>query len=71
MAAKTGISNGKITVGEPRQVDVESGYAYFVAPVTLSFNKAGKPVTDIGVITMALRKSEAGWHITGWTWADQ
>ena len=71
MAARTGISSGKITVGEARQVDVESGYAYLVAPVTLSFNRRGKVITDKGVLTMALHKGEAGWRITGWTWADQ
>jgi ketosteroid isomerase-like protein len=71
LAAKLGMTQPKIIVRDSRHVDVESGYAYFVAPVTLSFKKAGKPVTDHGVITMALHKSDAGWRITGFAWADQ
>jgi ketosteroid isomerase-like protein len=71
MAIKASITDGKIVVGVPRHLDVESGDAYLVAPVVLTFNKSGKPVKDDGVVTMALRKGDAGWRITGWAWADQ
>lgn len=68
--AKATITNTKIVVGEARQVDVAAGYAYVVAPVTLTFSKAGKPVTDIGILTMALHKSDGGWQVSGFAWAD-
>ncbi len=68
---KASVTAGKILVGVPSHLDVESGFAYLVAPVTLSFNKKSKPVKEKGVVTMALHKSESGWRITGWAWADQ
>jgi ketosteroid isomerase-like protein len=71
MAVKASITEGKIVVGVPRHLDIESSFAYLVAPVALSFNKGSKPVKDKGVITMALHKGDAGWLITGWAWADQ
>ncbi len=71
MAAKASTTTGKIVVGVPRHLDVESGFAYLVAPVTLTLNKRSKPVSDKGVIAMALHKGDAGCRITGWTWVDR
>ena len=71
MALKASNTNGKIVVGVPSHLDVESNFAYLVAPVTLSFNKGSKPVRDKGVLTMALHEGDTGWRITGWAWADQ
>ncbi len=71
MAAKSSVTAGKIVVGVPSHLDVESSSAYLVAPVTLSFNRGSKPVKEKGVVTMALHKGDAGWRITGWAWADQ
>jgi ketosteroid isomerase-like protein len=71
MAVKASITDGKIVVGVPRHLDIESGDAYLVAPVILTFNKSGKPVKAAGVITIALHKGDIGWRITGWAWADQ
>jgi hypothetical protein len=44
--------------------------ATVVAPVTLSYIKAGKPVNFLGMLTMTLRKRESG-RISGVAWADQ
>jgi ketosteroid isomerase-like protein len=71
LAARTVTTDGKIMVGETRHFDIELGYAYLVAPVTLSYSRGGKLITETGVITMVLHKGAAGWLITGWTWADQ
>ena len=71
MAVKTSVTDGKIVVGVPRHLDIESDEAYLVAPVILTFNKSGKRVKEDGVLTMALHKGDAGWRITGWAWADQ
>jgi hypothetical protein len=45
--------------------------ASLLAPIKLAFDQAGKPVRDLGVITMTLRKGAAGWRITGAAWSDQ
>src|ERR1700733_12069856 len=42
-----------------------------VAPVTLAYIKAGKPVDFLGIITMTLHKGESGWRVSGLAWADQ
>lgn len=70
-ASKAGVTNAVISLGEIRHLDFDGGFAYLVAPVTLSYIKAGKPVDFLGMITMTLRKRESGWRISGVAWADQ
>ncbi len=70
-AATAAVTDSSITLGAAAHLEISSGYAYLVTPVTLSFLKAGKPVKDMGVLTMTLRNAEAGWHIIGFAWADQ
>jgi ketosteroid isomerase-like protein len=70
-AVKASVTDGKIAIGVPTHLDVESSFAYLVVPVTLSYNKGSEPIKENGVITMALHKGDAGWRITGWAWADQ
>jgi len=70
-AAKAQMTAASVALGKARHLDVDSGYAYLVAPTTLSYTKDGKPVTDKAVVTMTLKKGSSGWQITGWAWADQ
>jgi ketosteroid isomerase-like protein len=70
-AAKAAITNANIVAGKVTHLDFASGFAYLVAPVTLSFKRSGKPVTETGVLMMSLRKGSSGWRITGFSWADQ
>jgi ketosteroid isomerase-like protein len=70
-AAKAEITAASVVIGKTRHLDIDSGYAYLVIPTTLTFTKAGKPVTDHAMVTMSLRKGSSGWQITGWAWADQ
>ena len=70
-AAKGQITAASVALGKARHLDVDSGYAYLVAPTTLSYTKDGKPVTDKAIVTMTLKKGSSGWQITGWAWADQ
>ena len=69
-ASSAGVTNAVITLAETRHLDLDGGFAYLVAPVTLAYVKAGKPVNFPGVITLTLRKGESGWRITGMAWAD-
>ena len=70
-AAKAQVAAASVALGKTRHLDIDSGYAYLVTPTTLSYTKAGKPVTDRGLVTMSLKKGTSGWQITGWAWADQ
>jgi hypothetical protein len=70
-AAKTSITDAKIALGDTQHLDIDSGYTYLVAAVTLSFRKADKPVKDAGIMTMTLHNTGTGWRMTSMTWADR
>jgi hypothetical protein len=67
---KEGIAAGAAALGTAWTVDVTGDRAYFVAPATYEYKQHGKPVKESrAVFTVALRRTEAGWRITGWTWS--
>jgi ketosteroid isomerase-like protein len=69
-AKKNGITDGIVTLGVPLHVDVTADRAYVVVPANYKFKKNGKLVRETGsTLTIALQKSEAGWRMTGWSWA--
>ena len=70
-ASNAEVGNAAIALGDIRHLDFDGDFAYLVAPVTLSYIKAGKPVSFLGTLTMTLRKQGSGWRITGVAWADQ
>lgn len=71
-AKKNGISDGVVTLGRPRHIDVTSDRAYVVVPANYTFKQKGKLVKEIGsLLTIALQKGDAGWRITGWTWSKR
>jgi ketosteroid isomerase-like protein len=69
-ARKNGITDGKVTIGKPRHVDVTGDRAYVVAPADYTFKQNGKPMREIASTwTFALQKIDGSWKITGWSWA--
>jgi ketosteroid isomerase-like protein len=69
-AKKNGITDGVVTLGKPRHVDVVGDRAYLVTPANYSFKAKGKPMAETGsTFTVTLQKLPAGWRITGWAWA--
>ena len=67
---KSGITPGAAPLGTPWNVDITGDRAYFVAPATYEYKQRGKPVKESSaVFTVALRRTAAGWRITGWTWS--
>lgn len=70
-AAQAGATDAAITLGEISHLDVDGDFAYLVAPVTLSYRRAGKSVEFPGTITLTLRKRTSGWGISGAAWADR
>lgn len=70
-ASTAAVTNAAIKLGTIRHLEFDSGFAYLVAPVTLSYIKAGMPVNFPGIITMTFRKEESGWRVSGLAWADR
>ena len=71
-ARKNGVTDGKVTLGDPKHVDITADRAYVVVPANFSFKQNGKPVEETGsLFTLVLQKGDAGWRITGWTWTKQ
>jgi hypothetical protein len=67
---KNGITDTVATLGMPWNVDVSEDRAYFVAPATYTYKQHGKPVNESrSVFTVALKRTAAGWRITGWAWS--
>lgn len=59
-----------VTLGKPRHVDITGDRAYVVVPATMAFTVHGKAVRQSGsMFTVALRRVDEGWRITGWAWA--
>ena len=69
-ARKNGITDGIVTLSNPRHINITADRAYVVVPANYTFKKKGKLVKETGsMFTLALQKGEAGWRITGWAWA--
>lgn len=69
-AKKHGISDGHVTLGKPRVLDLDGDRAYAVIPSNYNFKRNGKPVAEKGAsFTFALQKGPEGWRIIGWSWA--
>ena len=68
-AKKNGITDGVVTLGKPRHVDISGNNAYVVVPADFRYKKNGKPTHEIGsTLTVALQKEADGWRMTGWAW---
>jgi len=70
-AAHAGVTGPTIKLGRTRHLEVGSAYAYLVAPVTLSYLKAARPVDFPGILTMTLHRGKTGWRVSGVAWADR
>jgi ketosteroid isomerase-like protein len=68
-AKKNGITDGKVTLGTPRHVDVTAGRAYVVVPANYFYKQKGKPMQEIdSMLTIVLHKENSSWRITAWAW---
>ena len=63
----TGISEAIVKV---RHIDISGDFAYVVQSAGLTWIEKGKPMSEKAVETVTLKKTSAGWRITGWAWAD-
>jgi ketosteroid isomerase-like protein len=69
-AKKNGITDGRVTLGALRHIDITGDRAYVVVPSSYSYKQNGKPMKETGsIFTFVLQKSAAGWRIVAWTWS--
>lgn len=69
-AKKDGITDGFVTLGKPKHVDVTGDRAYVVIPTDYTYKQNGKAKKETkAAFAFALHKGAAGWRITGWSWA--
>jgi len=70
-ARKNGVTDGVVTLGDPKHVDVTGDHrAYVVVPATFTYTSGGKSMKQSGSTwTLVLQKGTAGWRITAWTWS--
>jgi ketosteroid isomerase-like protein len=68
-ARKNGITDGRVTLGVARHVDVTGDRAYVVVPADYTYKQRGKPVRETGsMLTVVLQKGVSGWRIIAWSW---
>ncbi len=71
-AKKNGITNGIVTLGKARHMQVSGDRAYVVIPATYAYKQKGKPRKESGsTLTVALQKGAAGWRIAAWAWTKR
>ncbi len=68
---KSGITDDDAKLGTPLTVEVHGAHAYFVAPMTYTYKQHGKPVTETATFAVTLKRTPAGWRITGWAYSKQ
>ena len=68
---KQGESDGVVTLGKPRHVNIAGDMAYVVVPANYTYKQHGKPMKETGAtFTLVLQKGSAGWRIVAWTWSQ-
>ena len=64
-AKKDGISDGIVTLGKPKHVDVNGDRAYVVIPTDYTYKQNGKPMKETkSAFAFALHKGAEGWTDT-------
>lgn len=69
-AEHRGTGDYRITLDEPRHVDISDRYAYVVVPATMAITREGRPHVQTGAMFVAgLRDIDGVWRLTAWSWA--
>jgi hypothetical protein len=63
-----GITDPKLTLSKPSNLQHEGAAAYVVVPTVYSFKQKGKKAAENGYMTFALAQQGADWKIASWTW---
>lgn len=69
MAKKQGDTDPWVTTAKPLHVTVSGERAYAVVPAVYTFKEHGKKITEHGLWTFAMQKTDGAWKIAAWSWA--
>jgi ketosteroid isomerase-like protein len=58
------------TISKVRHIDISGNVAYVVQSARLRWTEKGKPMSEMAIETITLKKTVSGWRITAWAWAD-
>lgn len=70
-AKATGVSDAKVTYGEPFREEVSGDVAYIVMPTGYTYKANGKAMHEDGQMTVVVVKQDGVWKIRAWTWAGE
>lgn len=65
-----GVTAVSEAIGKVHHIDITGESAYVVQAASFSWSEKGKSMSEKAIETVTLRKTSAGWRITGWAWAD-
>jgi hypothetical protein len=68
-AAAAGVTDSKVTYGEPTRSEIEGDVAYVIVPTVYSYKEKGVPTAEEGQMTFVLHGGAGGWKIKAWTWS--
>jgi hypothetical protein len=69
-AKENGRTDGVVTIGIPKHVEIVGDRAYVVVPASYIYKQKGKMVKETGsILTITLQRAANGWRMTAWTWA--
>ena len=69
-AAKNGITNPWVTLGDTVRQEVDGDNAYVIVDAVYTFKLNGTAMRENSQMTFALRKQDDAWRIAGWTWTS-
>ena len=67
-AQAMGVTDGKVTYGQPTRTEIEGDVAYVVMPTVYLYKERGKSLREEGQMTIVLNREAGGWKIRSWTW---
>jgi ketosteroid isomerase-like protein len=67
-AQATGVTDGKVTYGQPTRTEMDRDVAYVVMPVVYLYKERGQPLQEEGQMTVVLNCEARSWKIRSWTW---
>ena len=71
-AKKNGITDGVVTLGKLRHIEVTGDRAYVVVPADYAFKQKGKAMKEAGLRSLLpYKKGKAGWRIVGWLLGEE
>ncbi len=69
---KMGMTKPDAEIIKARRIDITGDRAYVVADSSYAFSQKGKTTTETGsTVVLALKKTAAGWKLTGWAWSTK